>query len=277
MIGIGLNEWAKGVPTALSNYCQRQGIAHTLIDFTKLGAVDAASITHLSPALLYLKPEAFDLYRELERRGVRSLNSVDSIEIADDKAATYLALHNAKVPQIETNIIELNAKAMKMHFIDSQTPVVFKRRYGGQGRWVRRADHEGQIEEIYKEFIGEGPGPIIAQPLVAEAEGKSIRVIVIDNEVVASSLRISTVDWRSNISLGSNQIPYPLSSEEVAISLQAMNAIGLGFGGVDLIPTATGSRVLEVNACPDFTSMSEVSEIDIAERVIETTLKAKAR
>jgi glutathione synthase/RimK-type ligase-like ATP-grasp enzyme len=59
------------------------------------------------------------------------------------------------------------------------------------------------------------------------------------------------------------------------MSINAVKAIGLGHAGVDLIQTKDGSRVLEVNACPDFTSMKNISPVNIAEKVISATLKTR--
>lgn len=275
MIGIGQNEWAQGVPQALAEYCQIHGIPFQILNFMNIEEVDTSEITHLAPALLYLKPRAIEIYKELERRGVASLNPVHSIEIADDKADTYRVLKESKVPQVDTEIIELSESIMKKYFEDRKSDVIFKRRYGGQGRWVRVARALSDISEIYQYFIEEGAGPILAQPMITEAQGQSVRVIVTENEVVTSALRTSHDDWRSNISLGSEQIFYRLSLEEEAMSISAVKAIGLGHAGVDLIQTKNGSRVLEVNACPDFTSMKDISPVNIAEKVITATLRTK--
>ena len=149
---------------------------------------------------------------------------------------------------------------------------VYKRTHGGQGRWVRLARDPSEIEAIYKEFVAEGPGEVIAQPFISEANGQTIRVIVTGGKVLAAALRTSEMDFRSNISLGGTQVKYTLSDFETEISLAATSALGLGHAGVDLIFTNEGARVLEVNACPDFTSMKEISDIDLAQEVIKTLL-----
>jgi ribosomal protein S6--L-glutamate ligase len=148
-------------------------------------------------------------------------------------------------------------------------------RHGGQGRWVRLVKEESQVLTVYEEFTQEGTGPILAQPFIEAAQGESIRVIVTGGEIIASSLRRATDDWRSNISLGGLQERYELDSLEADMSIAATEALGLGHAGVDLIKSIDGTKVLEVNACPDFTSMRNISSVDIAEKVIIATLKAK--
>jgi ribosomal protein S6--L-glutamate ligase len=266
-IGIGLNEWAQTLPAALAIACKDLGINYQIIDFSNFSEVD---VTHLAPALLYLKPKAFALYKELEAKGVKALNSVGAIDIADDKAATYRALRREQVPQLETEVILLELTEMQRLFRQGGT--VYKRTHGGQGRWVRLARQESEIAVIYKEFLAEGPGEVIAQPFISEANGQTIRVIVTGGRILASALRSAEMDFRSNISLGGSQVKYELSEFEAELALDATRALGLGHAGVDLILTNQGARVLEVNACPDFTSMKEISDIDIAQEVIKTLL-----
>ncbi len=266
-VGIGINEWAQSLPAALEKACTELGIDYQLIDFTDLPKVD---VTHLAPALLYLKPKAISLYKELEEAGVKVLNKVSAIDIADDKAATYRALRRASVPQLETEVLLLDLSEMQRTFREGGT--VYKRTHGGQGRWVRLAQNFDEIKAIYQEFVAEGPGEVIAQPFIAEASGESVRVIVTNGKVLASAVRRSEMDFRSNISLGGSQARYGLSPFESEIAIAATQAVGLGHAGVDLIITNAGARVLEVNACPDFTSMKDISDIDIAQEVIKTLL-----
>jgi ribosomal protein S6--L-glutamate ligase len=263
-IGIGVNEWAQGLPSAFKNACKEMNIDHQSIDFSNIGEVD---VTHLAPALLYLKPEAQELYRMFESQGVKVLNPVRAIEIADDKAATYQVLEEL---HLETTVIDLDLAQMRSAFLDS--PTVYKRTHGGQGRWVRLARDASEIDAIYNEFVAEGPGRIVVQRYVEEAANQTIRVIVTGGRVLAATIRTATMDFRSNISVGGVQKRVQLIDNEPALAIAATEIIGLGHAGVDLIRTKTGTKVLEVNACPDFTSMKDLSDIDIAQEVIKTLL-----
>ena len=263
-IGIGVNEWAKSLPAALEAACRSLNVDYQIIDFTNLPKVD---VTHLAPALLYLKPQAQALYRELESQGVKTLNPASAIEIADDKAATYRALGDM---HLATTIIDLDIDQMRSSFLGA--PTVYKRTHGGQGRWVRLANQSSEIESIYQEFLAEGPGEILVQRYVAEADNQTIRVIVTGRRVLATTKRSAEMDFRSNISLGGSQVRIELTPAESDLAIAACARIGLGHAGVDLIRTDTGTKVLEVNACPDFTSMKDFSDVDIAQEVIKTLL-----
>jgi ribosomal protein S6--L-glutamate ligase len=80
-------------------------------------------------------------------------------------------------------------------------------------------------------------------------------------------------EWRSNISAGGTQTPAKLGSVECDLALAATSAVGLGHAGVDLLRSAAGPAVLEVNSCPDFTSMTPYVKDDLAAIVIEQTLQ----
>lgn len=275
VIGIGKNEWARGVPAELVRACEELKIAYQVLDFSSDLDLELTDITHFAPCLFILKPQVVEIYRDAQARGIIPLNPISAIAIADDKAKTYLALASANIPQVPTELINLHVDSVLGYFRRNNAPSVFKMRHGGQGRWVRLIREESQVPALCEEFAQEGLGPILAQPFIEEAEGESIRVIVTAGRVVAASKRRATQDWRSNISLGGVQERYELNSHESEIAIAASATIGLGHAGVDLLKMRDGTRVLEVNACPDFTSMKSISSVDIAHEVIKATLKAK--
>ena len=171
---------------------------------------------------------------------------------------------------MESTIIDLDLHQMQSAFLGS--PTVYKRTHGGQGRWVRLARDISEIEAIYNEFLSEGPGKIVVQRFVEEAKNQTLRVIVTGGRILAATIRTATMDFRSNVSAGGTQKRVQLLDAEPAIAIAAADLIGLGHAGVDLIRTNSGTKVLEVNACPDFTSMKEFSDIYIAQEVIKTLL-----
>jgi ribosomal protein S6--L-glutamate ligase len=270
-----MNDWARGVPEDLALACENMGIAYRQLDFSSLLQSQLSEITHLAPALFILKRQAMEMYRIAESKGVIPLNPISSVEVADDKSKTYLTLEQVSIPQIPTQLIDLEIESMQSYFQLNPTSVVFKMRHGGQGRWVRLAREKSQILSIYEEFKDEGDGPILAQPFIEEANGESIRVIVTGGKVIAASLRRASNDWRSNITLGGVQEKYKLSTDESSIAIASTEILGLGHAGVDLIRTHDGIKVLEVNACPDFTSMKSLYSVAFAEVVIAATLKAR--
>jgi ribosomal protein S6--L-glutamate ligase len=152
-------------------------------------------------------------------------------------------------------------------------PVVVKRAHGAQGRWVRRAADPAALATALAELAAEGPGALIVQPQVTGSAGISVRAVLTGGELIAvTERRAAPPEWRSNIAGGAEQRRTELTGEEQDLVHGAAAALGLGHAGVDLLRTGAGPRVLEVNSCPDFTSMQPHYRDDLAEAVLRASL-----
>lgn len=65
--------------------------------------------------------------------------------------------------------------------------------------------------------------------------GKDLRVWVIGNEIVASILRESDTDFRSNFCLGGNAVPYKMNDNEILLVKKIISLIGSDYIGIDLL------------------------------------------
>ena len=181
---------------------------------------------------------------------------MDGVLVADDKAAAAYRLARAGVPQVRTEICPLDAGRVTAVAAEIGYPVVVKRAHGAQGRWVRRAAGQKALATALAELAAEGPGALILQPEVVECAGTSIRAVVTGGRLLAVTERQATApEWRSNIAGGAVQRRAELTGEEAELVRGATVALGLGHAGVDILRARQGPQVLEVNACPDFTSM----------------------
>jgi ribosomal protein S6--L-glutamate ligase len=179
----------------------------------------------------------------------------------------------AGVPQVPTRICAQDADRLREDADTIGYPVVVKRTHGAQGRWVRRAADPVELAAVLAELAAEGPGALLLQPLVAEAAGSSVRAIVTGGMLLASTRRrANPPEWRSNVAGGAGQSPVDLSAQEREAVLGAAAALGLRHAGIDLLPTSKGSLVLEVNSCPDFTSMLPYFEQDLVAEVLDASL-----
>jgi ribosomal protein S6--L-glutamate ligase len=225
----------------------------------------------LAPYLLFGFPAAVHALRALARTA-RAQNSVDGVLLADDKAAASYRLARAGVPQVRTEICPFDAGLVTAVAAEIGYPVVVKRAHGAQGRWVRRAESQQALATALAELAAEGPGALIVQPEVVECAGTSIRAVVTGGRLLAVTERQATApEWRSNIAGGAVQRRVELTGEEAELVLGATAALGLGHAGVDILRTRQGPRVLEVNACPDFTSMQPHYEADLGEAVLRAS------
>jgi ribosomal protein S6--L-glutamate ligase len=284
-LGITQNAFAPNVPNVLADACRRLGVRYKMVDLRVLSTTlhpelevhDAdglLTVGFLSPTLFYWQDQAVLAAEVLRMRGCRMLNSAGASLIADDKAATALALKKAGVTQVATTAVASDVQQVRSAAADYGYPVVVKRTNGAQGRWVRLAHDDSELERAVGELQEDGPGALLVQPVGGSRLGESLRVIVTGGSVRAATVRhASGTEWRSNISGGGTQVPADLSEAERDLAIAAAHAVGLGHAGIDLLRSAAGPVVLEVNSCPDFTSMIPYVETDLAAMVIEQTLQ----
>jgi RimK family alpha-L-glutamate ligase len=285
MLGVTRNPFAPNVPDALLATCRKLAVPCREIDLTSLTATlypelevrdqdGPIAVDFLSPTLFYWQDQAALAVRLLALAGCKMLNSVEASLMADDKAATALALTKANVTQVATTAVAPDFAQVSAAAVAYGYPVVIKRTNGAQGRWVRLARDNAELESATAELREDGPGAILVQPVGGERLGESVRVIVTAGSVRAATVRhAGGSEWRSNISAGGTQEPAELSPREQDLALAATSAVGLGHAGVDLLRSGTGPVVLEVNSCPDFTSMTPYVDADLAAIVVQQTLR----
>jgi len=282
-LGVARNPVATNVPDALMAAAARRGVAVRLIDLPSLGAglngqpvaADSAgpvAVASLAPYLLWGCPAAAHALRVLAR-AARTQNPVDGVLAADDKAATTVRLSLSGVPQVRTEICGQYVSAVTASAARIGYPVVVKRTHGAQGRWVRRAGDPAALAAAVAELAVEGPGALVVQPEIVECAGRSVRAVITGGRVLAVTERTAAgPQWRSNIAGGASQRRVDLTAAEQDLVLAAAAAVGLGHAGVDILRTSQGPRVLEINSCPDFTSMQPHYEQDLAEAVLLASL-----
>ena len=284
-VAVARNPYATNVSTSLIAAAGRLGIPARPVDLPSLrlgiGPLGDLAVTDsdgpiapasLAPYLLFGFPAAAHALRALARTG-HTQNPVDAVLLADDKAAAAYRLARAGVPQVRTEVCPFDAGEVSAVAAEIGYPVVVKRAHGAQGRWVRRAAGPEALAAALAELAQEGPGALIVQPEVVESAGTSIRAVLTGGRLLAvTERRAAAPEWRSNIAGGAAQCRAELTGEEAELVRGAAAALGLGHAGVDLLRTGQGPRVLEVNSCPDFTSMQPHYQADLAEAVLRASL-----
>ena len=283
-VAVARNPYATNVSGSLIAAAGRLGLPVRPIDLPSLrlgiGPRGEEAITDsagrvaadsLAPYLLFGFPAAVHALRALARTA-HAQNPLDGVLLADDKAAAAYRLARAGVPQVRTEICPFDAGQVTAVAAEIGYPVVVKRAHGAQGRWVRRAADQEALAAALAELSPEGPGALVLQPEVVECAGASIRAVVTGGRLLAVTQRQATApEWRSNIAGGAVQRRAELTGEEAELVRGATAALGLGHAGVDILRTRQGPRVLEVNACPDFTSMQPHYEADLGEAVLRAS------
>lgn len=151
-------------------------------------------------------------YRVAERfeeRGIRVYNPSAFSRLANDKQACY--------DFMEQNGIEVLPTRYRT------PPFVKKPKDGHGGEGVTMCYDEGEYDE---NFVCQKP---------ASDLGKDLRVWVIGGEIIASILRVSKTDFRSNYCLGGEAVPYELSGEETALVKKIISLVKGDYFGIDFV------------------------------------------
>lgn len=208
-----------------------------------------------------------NLAKALENRGVPVFNSSNAIALCDDKAKTYLALENV-VLQPKTLISPLAFFDVDMgDFVDKAIqklglPIVFKECYGSFGAQVFLCNTR---DEIISHITSK---PFVLQEYI-EADNTDIRLEIIDKKCVAAMKRHNDSDFRSNITNGGTATAYSPTQSEIDLAVKACDALGLDFGGVDIL---NGKYVCEVNSNAHIINLKNITGIDVAPLIFESIL-----
>ena len=197
------------------------------------------------------------LSMSLERLGVRTVNSSSSMSLSYNKGLTHVALSAAGIPMPDTlwGASLDYGTARKMFGV----PFVLKSAVGSKGQrvWMVSSQQE------YDALLPLCEGGAVVQRYVAEAAGSDIRVWVVGGRAVAAVRRTGCGDFRSNYSLGGSVEACALTPELSSLAVAASDALGLEFSGVDILESATGLSVCEVNGNAGFRSVSSLGTADI--------------
>ena len=149
------------------------------------------------------------------------------------------------------------------------TPIVIKLLEGTQGKGVVLAESINAAKSALDAFYGLKAN-IIIQEYIKEAKGRDIRVFVIDGKVAGGMVRQGLKgEFRSNLHQGGVAEKIKLSREEKAIAINAAKALGLSVAGVDLLESARGPLVMEVNSSPGLEGIEKATGKNIAAAIIQ--------
>ncbi len=218
-----------------------------------------ASITHYGSAVL----------RQFEMMGVFSLNESTSITRSRDKLRCLQILSRSGIGLPVTSYAHSTKMTEKLIHMVGGAPCVIKLLEGTQGKGVILADTQKGAESIIDGFR-QMKAHFLVQEFIKESNGCDIRAFVIGDRVVASMMRRAKEgEFRSNLHRGGSAIPVEISPEESRAAVGAARALGLNVAGVDLLRSARGPLVLEVNSSPGLQGIESSTGLDIATMIIE--------
>lgn len=148
-------------------------------------------------------------------------------------------------------------------------PVIIKLLEGTQGLGVVLAESKKVAKSVIEAFHGI-QARIIVQEFIKEAKGADIRAFVVNGEVVGAMRRqAKDGEFRSNLHRGGTATVVKLSRIEKHAAVLAAKKMGLGVAGVDMLPSARGPLILEVNSSPGLEGIETATKIDIAGKIYQ--------
>ena len=213
------------------------------------------------------------LARDFEAEGIPTFNSSRAIELCDDKRLMHIALGNLPMP--ETYIAPMtfpNIGFSDLLFFEKVEeklgyPMVIKEAFGSFGAQVYLAKSRDEALGIIKAHESV---PLVFQKFISESAGRDIRINVVGHRVVSAMERRSeNGDFRSNVTLGGSTLPYTPTEAESALAEAASRALGLDFGGIDILFGENGPLLCEANSNTHFKSTYDCTGINLADLIAE--------
>lgn len=211
------------------------------------------------------------IVRQLEMQGLYTVSSSIAINRTRDKLRSMQLLSKAGVAIPKTVFSRNTADIDDLIEMAGGVPVIIKLARGTHGNGVVLAESKKAAKSVLQAFYlqNEDGTNILVQEFIKESAGTDIRAFVVGGRVVASMKRQSLDDdFRSNLHKGGEGTVVKLSEEERKTAVKAARAMGLSIAGVDLMRSARGPLVLEVNASPGF-GIEKVTNRDVATPIIE--------
>lgn len=152
-------------------------------------------------------------------------------------------------------------------------PVVIKLLEGTQGLGVVLAENKNAATSVIEAFNGL-KARVIVQEFIKEAKGADLRVLVVGGKAVAAMKRQGKEgEFRSNLHRGGSSSIVRLSKAERETAVEAARILGLDVAGVDLLQSARGPLIIEVNSSPGLEGIEKATGKDVAGMIIAHTIK----
>ncbi|NND09226.1 MAG: 30S ribosomal protein S6--L-glutamate ligase [Saprospiraceae bacterium] len=147
-------------------------------------------------------------------------------------------------------------------------PLIIKLLEGTQGLGVVMVETNNAAESVLEAFNGL-KARVIVQEFIKEAKGADLRAFVVDGVVVGAMKRQGKEgEFRSNLHRGGSAEIIELSEDEENAALKAAKVMGLGVAGVDMLQSARGPLILEVNSSPGLEGIEKATGENIAKKII---------
>jgi RimK family alpha-L-glutamate ligase len=209
----------------------------------------------------------------LREHGVAVYNDARAIERSVDKSMTSLLLHAAGVPTPAAWAIEERAAAQSLVMRESAAgrALVLKPLFGSQGKGLALV---GCVDGAHHALPEALPGALAYLQRFVPGAGFDWRVLVVGARAVAAMRRRGT-HWIHNVAQGASVEPVSLTDELARLAEAAARALEMDYAGIDIVPSADGPQVLEVNGVAAWQGLQRVTRFNIARALVDDLIDRK--
>jgi ribosomal protein S6--L-glutamate ligase len=207
--------------------------------------------------------------RQFEMTGAFCVNSATAIANSRDKLLAHQLMAQHSLPMPVTAFASSPHDTDDLIAMVGGPPLVVKLLYSTQGKGVVLAENKKSAHSVIDAFRN-ADANFLVQQFIADAAGQDIRCIVLDGKVIATMMRRApSDDFRANLHKGGTAHEVKITAEERKIAIKAAKRMGLKFAGVDILRSAKGPLLLEVNSSPGLQGVEQTTGADIAGQVID--------
>jgi len=206
--------------------------------------------------------------RQFEMMNVFTTVTSDAIIRSRDKLRSFQRLSKARIGMPKTVFTNYSRDVEKVISHVGGTPVIIKLLEGTQGLGVVLAETKNAAESVLEAFNGLQARALV-QEYIAEAKGADLRALVVDGQVVGAMKRQGKEgEFRSNLHRGGSAEIVKLNEDELRVAMNASRALKLPVCGVDMLQSARGPLLLEVNSTPGLEGIESATGRNIARAII---------
>lgn len=217
-----------------------------------------ASITYYGTAVV----------RQFEMMGCFTTTESQALVRSRDKLRSLQILSRGRLGLPKTVFTNYSRDVREIIEHVGGAPLIIKLLEGTQGLGVVLAETTNAAESVIEAFNGL-QARVIVQEFIKEAKGADIRAFIVDGQVVGAMKRQGKEgEFRSNLHRGGSAEVISLTDEEENAAIKAAKCMGLGVAGVDMLQSARGPLILEVNSSPGLEGIEKATGKDIAKSII---------
>lgn len=214
-------------------------------------------------------PYRLDVLCNLERSGLKVVNPPEAIRTAANKHICSYLFREHGLPTPDT-ILTTDLDAA-LDAIRDWGRAVVKPIFGFKGMDIHCVVDDEDSVKLLSSVI-DSRGVLYLQRFISNP-GRDIRVFVVDRDVPAAIYRLAPPgSWINNLSRGGSHRRCEVTGEIAGLAVEAAQAVGAVYAGVDLIEGEDGLQILEVNGTPSGRGIYEACGVNVAQDIVKCVL-----